>query len=396
VKIKVNNLLLILLCFLGLYPLLKFNISSFAIILFSSVALISGTYYKNFNFNKKNRGTFLFLGAYFLLLLISIFYSSNKGQAIKRITQFLPLIIIPALIAFNSFRLKNNNRELVLNFFIIINVVYTIIILLIFLFNLHKTEFQGHEFLLDYDKFQFLVREAISSDILFLHKAYFSMGFVICTIFCLNKTLILFKQNKRLTIVYTVTALYFFLWLFYAFSFPNIIVLLLSLIILFYYNLKKKQFYKVILFLSIGCMTLIFVKTKDVDVKRGFNFMKSSVNKKDYEISDPRTEIYRTYANIAQESNALDFIFGYGVGDVQDKLNQEYQRRFNQNKGSNLLYFNEELNDLYWFKNNISVLHNNGKAPSGERNAELVFETDSVGEVSHNISVPLQISKSGT
>ena len=236
-KIKAENLLVILLCFLGLYPLLKFNISSFAIILFSSAALINGIYRNNFKFGKKNIGIFLFLGAYFLLLTTSIFYSSNKGQAIKRITQFLPLIIVPGLIAFKGFNLKKNNRELTLNFFVFVNLIYTIILLLIFVLNLHKSKFQGHKFLLDYDKFQFLVDEAISNDILFLHKAHFSMGFVICAIFCLNNALISFKLNKRRAIIYTTLALYFFLWLFYAFSFPNIIALLLSTITVSYTHL---------------------------------------------------------------------------------------------------------------------------------------------------------------
>ena len=124
--------------------------------------------------------------------------------------------------------------------FICINIIYTIFITYLFLSNPDRLEFNLKHYLLDYDKFQFIINNNLYSTLFLVHKPYFSMGFVLCAIFSLHT---FFKSNSKkyfLQILYLLLFIYFSFWVFYAFSFPNVIALLLSVILILYLNLREK------------------------------------------------------------------------------------------------------------------------------------------------------------
>ena len=105
------------------------------------------------------------------------------------------------------------------------------------------------------------------------------------------------------------------------------------------HHFKIKQF---VLFsiLFIACCIFFFTfKSYDNDVKRGYNFLKSSINKENYELNDSRKEVYKSVKSILQKSSLTQLIFGYGLGDIQDKLNQDYNSRLLENRSRNILYY---------------------------------------------------------
>ncbi|WP_296634953.1 hypothetical protein [Polaribacter sp.] len=333
------------------------------------------------------------MAGYFIILLISALYSSNKEEAIKVIIQLTPLLIIPFLLSFTNFSVSKKKVSTIFILFICVNISFTILISYFFITNPDRFEFDLKHYLLDYDKFQFIINNNLYTPYFLVHKPYFSMGFVLCAIFSLHT----FFQKKSATFfnqsIYLLLFFYFSLWIFYAFSFPNVIALLLSIVLILYLNLKKNVFLTTLFIFFVTIAIFLNIKSKDIDVKRGFNFIKSIASNEKFEVNDTRFEIYKTFGNIVSKSNFSELIFGFGVGDVQDKLNSEYLNRLSLNKSRNLLYFSEEFNHKYWFRNNIHVNANTESSPASKKNADLIILDKISQEVSHNICANVKVKK---
>ena len=120
-------------------------------------------------------------------------------------------------------------------------------------------------------------------------------------------------------------------------------------------------------------------------MRRGLNFIKLISNDgESSKLNDAREEIYSTYTSILRKSSFSEMLFGYGVGDVQDILNQEYEVRFQSNKAKNLKYFTEEFNNPYWYKHNLQVNPNSTLTPDQKLDADLII-ADKGGEKNHTI-----------
>ena len=87
-----------------------------------------------------------------------------------------------------------------------------------------------------------------------------------------------------------------------------------------------------------------------------------------------------------QKSSLTQLIFGYGLGDVQDKLNQDYNSRLLENRSRNILYYSEEFDNQFWFKNNITVESNKDLIIFDKQNSELIRIDNADNNLSHNIS----------
>ena len=90
-------------------------------------------------------------------------------------------------------------------------------------------------------------------------------------------------------------------------------------------------------------MSLVVFKLNDTDVQRGFNFVKSTVDEQEYEVNDVRKEIYTSHLEVLESASITELVFGFGVGDPQDLLNEDYESRFLERNIINLLFFNEEF-----------------------------------------------------
>lgn len=365
--------------------------------IFIVASIIYGIKLDTFKFNKKNTLSFLKYSAFFLILIISAFYSSNQTEAFKRLVQLSPLFLVPFLICFNKYSFTNTSKLFALQVFTLANIIYTFLIVYVYFTNDSNINFSLKYFLSDYDKFQIMINQNVHNDLPFVHKAYFSMGFVICAIFCLNQAMKFFSKNKFYFGLYITAFIYFFSWIFYAFSFPNVIALIISILALLFYELKTKHFLIGLFLLIVPVFFIIFIKAKDIDVRRGFNFITSMTQNKEIETNDTRREIYKSYNLILKTSSVQQLLFGHGVGDVQDELNRVYSERYADLKSTNLLLYNEEFNDLFWFKNNIEVKPNIELAIDNKLTADFIHETyDKKQKSSHNISTKIKIDQKGS
>lgn len=362
---------------------------------------------KTYDFSRKRIKLFLMLTAYFFLLIISAIYSENTDEAGKRIIQLIPLLVVPGVLIFFkptfSDRIKNSALEL----FVIVNLIYAIILGILYILALKDGffEFNGfYNFILSYDKIQFILNDYLSDDVFFIHKAYTSMGFVICAIYTLTKGIENFKVNKKKAAIYLLLFICFSFLITFMFSFSNVLSFVICTVLVLSFYLKGKQtIYKkkgiifLLVFLGLLSVGVVF-KYQDNDVKRGFNFLTSIAYSEDVEVNDARLEIYKTYQRIYNKSTVGDFILGYGVGDVQDLLNNEYKKRLqeNENKNVNLTLFSEEFNHDYWFKNNLDVTPNIESSPTGDVKADLIFSQKSNIPAAYNLSITLMADTKDT
>jgi hypothetical protein len=386
VRFKSEVFQLIFLSLIGLYPLLKFDLSSKLLIVFCVLLIVDAIRNRTFLFSRKNIYSFLFTTGYFFVLIISGLYSQNKEAFFNTIIQLIPLFIIPFLLFFTGFSISTLKRNYIIKLFILVNLLYTLFISYVFLHSSDRLQFDLYHYILDYDKFQFIIKNNLPNNFFLVHKAYFSMGFAFSAIFSFHSFISNDSKNIFIQILKFLVFIYFTIWIFYAFSFPNVIALLICITLILFHNLKRKIFLIAVILLSLISVVFVTYKLNDNDVQRGFNFLKLSFSKSKYEVHEPRLEIYKSIYQIYKKSTLFDFIFGVGLGDVQDRLHEEYEERLTSEKTKNLLYYSEEFDNQYWFKNNVNIRSNSTVSISRKPNVDLMSLSNGSQHVSHNIS----------
>lgn len=399
------NLLHISFLLLTLYPLMKFNYSSIILMVFSIVCAYESIKNREFLFSKISLKIFTFTTLFFILLVVSAFYSTDINYAFKKIVQFIPLLIVPIVIIFFRPNIDGAMRTNALNLFLIVNFLYAGILIVMYLLNKDAIGLEGvnlNNLLLNYDKVQFVINDSLKGSflehVLFVHKPYFSMGFVISAIFALNESNKLFRINNLKSIVYVILFSFFSLLVIYTFSFPNVIALLACIVCFVLFKINKGEL-EIKTFIIPGIFLIgiffsgVFYKSQDLDVKRGFNFIKSVIYQENIEGNDARIEIYRSFSSLVKKASAKELVFGFGVGDAQDVLYKESKERLRSKKTKNLLMFNEEFNNDYWFRHNIEIIPNQIISPNKTISAEILKEQNNESEGSHNLSKDVFLEK---
>lgn len=391
--IRTRHISFLLLGLFCLYPIFRFDWSSKILIGLTLVILIDGVTHRKFEFTKRTVIKFLNHSLFYVLLVISILYSLNTKDAIDFVIQMSPLFLAVFFYSFYNFKISEARKNDLLSVFIGANFILSILIIVIFLNNNQENSSELFSFFFDYDKFQFIVTDKPNTFHVFIHKSYYSMGFVLSALVCFWRALKKKKSDKNRWIN-LVSFVYFAIWVLYAFSYPNVLILVLFTLFGILENPKRRKI-NVIVFLIL-VMPIFFIKIQDNDVKRGFNFFKTTLGNAEYELSDLRIQVYQSAYRIIKESSAIDKFFGVGIGDVQDELNKDYTSLFKQNQNKNLLYHTENFDNPFWYKNNIEVLPNL-RGELDYKGADLLVSkifTDS--SLSRNISVKVPVETKDT
>jgi hypothetical protein len=402
---KKYSVLTLLLFLLVCYPVLKLNISSIIFIVF---CVLSAFYaYKKgvYSFSKRTGILLMIATSFYISLFISSFYSEDIAYGLEKTMQLLPLALTPLVILIFRPQISALNRKRILNIFLFANGVFSLLLIgLFFIFQEEIVEAGviGSSLLLNYDKIQFIFNEIIVDTywdkLFFIHKAYFSMGFVLSSIFALQQATDNFKIRRKWSIAYGALFFYFSFLVIYTFSFPNVLALLLSLICFIWLKARRSElkFKSYILLAGLFVLLLIlgvFYKFNDKGVQKGVNFVKAALYQESIEDNDARVEIYKSAANLWQTASLSEKFFGYGIGDVQASLHNDLTNRLKANQTKNILLFNEEFNSDYWFRNNIEVVQNAEFAPNLNRMADVLVEQNDNIIASHNISTEIHLDK---
>lgn len=378
---------------LALYPILKFNLSSFFLIALLIVIVLKSYKDRKIDTSKKKIKAFFLFTFFFFLLCISISYSYDKEDAFKKITRLIPILIIPGVLLFCKPQISLEQRTRILKFYLFTNLIYILILFCVYKISVENSlinNFSFVEALSHRNEFQQILDEFIGIDVFFIHKAYFSMGFVFLAIFSLQQVNKSIHLSNMVRILYTTFFLFFSFLIFSVFSFPNVIALIISTIVVYLYNndnsKRSKRLIVVITITIISTSAWFYYKYNDIDVKRGLNFIESIFVDKEIELNDPRIEIYANINSLYKKASINEILFGYGIGDVDSVLNNESNLRLSKSSSKNLLLFSEEFNDDYWHKNNIEVIQNKKTSPINTLKADVLREKTTDGISSFNIS----------
>ncbi|WP_176829845.1 O-antigen ligase family protein [Tenacibaculum sp. MAR_2009_124] len=259
-----------------------------------------------------------------ILFLVSTVYSENISKAIEFIVRTLPLILLPvSIIGLGKMYGKVNVRTF--------SLVYLLAIFFNTVFNEIRIYSSNNKELTNWEYRQ------IFEELTGVHGTYYSLWISIAILMI---TFIVINEIKRRNFKKTILFLFIAVYLIYyqtilGARMPFIISVSLILIHLLYLLRKKKLVY-LITIVIIGLFILILVKAKSNLYERIGELTEYNLElpEGDYHIKQGRitnTQIrngiyYCSFLVIKQ-----NFLFGIGIGDVQDELQKCYQSEINSN-----------------------------------------------------------------
>lgn len=336
---QLKNIFIYLTFILGCFPILTFGIRSVLTILWGVLG-ISMFFLSKKNF-KFNIDIIIFIFPY-ILILLSLFYSTNKEYGVGILTKMLSLIIFPLVfyLNINFFSKKKIYKILDLfSFSILILILFQLVQVLInFDFissNITLQEIKsngyGHINEIANDKIEQIRLRRFRNFIIKIsntHTTY--QGIWVClTIFYLGlKSFFLEKKYVKIINIFIILILIFWLYLISARMpfFALVVSLILVVIIFSKLSSKKKLIISLIPFF--GLVTLLLFKNPfSTRVKEYYNtgltLLEKSSKTTEFNSSNVRNGVYYCDLLLIREFP----FFGIGIGDVQDKLNECYTKK---------------------------------------------------------------------
>ena len=306
--IKSKELNLVLICLGSLFSLAAFpsNIMAIIIILFA----LSVIFFAIRSGIKINKTYFFTQALFYLAILATIVYSENLSYSFKKLQTMSALIVFPLLFSFFTSRFRGallENRYRFIQVYIVTVFLFNIIVFLYFwgnYFSFRDTLIHMPE-IVD-------VRLGKYS----IHPIYISMHCALAMLF----SAVVFIKSKSPGMKLGLLVLNLFLLLFlmiYARKGPLIALLgtiLLSMVFL------KKNFRLLSLFALILILVVIFTvpntRNRFKELLSKEDLVKENINS-----TNVRYAIYKEAFGLIQKSP----VFGYGIGDYNDKLKQTYK-----------------------------------------------------------------------
>ncbi len=305
---KTTRLVVIMLGVLFGLVVLPTNLKSIAILLFGVSVLIM-VLQRKWYFNKQ---FFITNAGLYLLILVTFFYSSNTDYALRKALNMVSLLIFPFI--FSLFK-EEEGKTL----FKKLHVFLTIYIIGVFIYNVVPfLWFYGTHYTWDGILTHFITLIRTQMGKFNIHPIYMSMH---CSIAILFSFYILrgLKSKVKIAAVLGIDITLIFFLLLYAKKGPLIaLIIVFSLFVVF----QRKQ--KLLKPYLLAITTLIFLtiaipKTRD----RFVELLKiESLDEGGITSTNIRYTIYST----AQELIVASPLIGYGIGDYNDILREEYMK----------------------------------------------------------------------
>ncbi|PWK02471.1 O-antigen ligase [Flavobacterium araucananum] len=326
-----NSVIYFFLIALALFPVLPTGVES--VLMFGGF-LFSVCYFilegKKF-WNKDKTVQLLLFSALFLIFTISLFYTSDMKTGVKFIIRLLPTVLFPAIFLFNDKQFLSAKQ-----FRTIIN-TYCLAVLLVLLF-LHLTLFpQLYNSSINFWDFRQLIESKIK-----VHGTYLAMWIGFATIVLVYKIKSEISLKKYFFIIISLLLIaYFFYWQYIIASRMPFAATLIVCFFCLFKNLKQ------MIIASIIVSILVIVVISKVD-RIGERFEKL----KNYNFTFPEGKYEDNYPNISNEQirNGIYFcsfealkqqpVLGYGVGDVDTKLQSCYDEKFTNTDTYKVISYN--------------------------------------------------------
>jgi len=336
-----------LLIVLSFFPIMPYGVMSAAILLFLATCVI--TNFQNFNnqYHKVGLIPFVINAAFFLALALTLVYSENLKFGWRQIERGLPLLLFPLIFLYFPPKLTKKQLRIVLGTFVLANLVFIGYLFSYLVNNASDFKIPEQEELVLFEGLKnkgfftqlkdlwngtfyevLYYAQKNKESWLEIHKTYASQGIlwsiVIVAFFFANKRVTLFKKSIQLLVL-----LVLLIVLVYLYSMMNLLVLVLLSPLLLYAIIGPTKYRKWYAFGSlIVAFGLLFTITF------GQRLSSNSYEKyKQYEnpifvFSNIKKMLQKDERNGINECNIKVLkespIFGHGVGDVQDLLDECY------------------------------------------------------------------------
>ncbi|MCK0158136.1 O-antigen ligase family protein [Cellulophaga sp. F20128] len=312
---KVPYFLLIALAF---FPILPYGVISAITIIYVIATLL--IFRRNLfeNFQKKRVLLLITNTLFFVLFAFTFIYSENKELAYKEIIKNLNFLIFPTLLILFFPKLSKDKIDKVFKSFVLSNLTLLLILLIAFA---NKIIFQGGNLTFS----NFLFRDLlIGGTYLDLHPTYVSLWFAFSIQYLILNFFTLTSRLHKFVILLISVLFYFTIILLASrtvFLAINIILILNIIIKFKTYRITRTQILFFLSFLSF----IIFIKDFKNIHHRFYteiaSFQFNNPMGRNPTSLDIRYGIYKCNIKLFCEEP----IFGYGIGDVQESLNNCYK-----------------------------------------------------------------------
>lgn len=330
-----QNIPYFLLFTLSFFPVMKANIASMIAICYLTTTLVF--YWNNFKtrFNELGLKPLIANCGFYILLVISIGYSDDYLIAFKTLQASILLLFFPIITLYFLPRIEKKTMEYFSYGFII-----SVFVLLLYFFNLlvdalevdriYKLSEKG--FIkqlkaLNTYPYEFVLSKAFKHlDVLFeSHKVYLSLQFLVAIVLSIN-LIVKHKANRLRKVVLVFLISMFTVAIIYTQAITTVLTLFLLIITFpfFYFkgSFKKIVFLGLIIIFGFFSLNSGFFKTySNKNTTSVIKLLRSISENNLEEGTDKRIYIY----SCSVQSIRNSVIFGYGIGDVQNKLNSCYE-----------------------------------------------------------------------
>ncbi|WP_304405235.1 O-antigen ligase family protein [Algibacter lectus] len=327
-----------------MFPLLTFGLRSVLLMLWVVLGLVCFIKKRqiSISINKKHL-CFLFISILpFIYLTATLIYTDNYEMGTKRLIQMMPLFVFPIIFYLNSETFNKKKIKNILYFFsvsvvllILYQLTYTLLHLDYFLADLTKEEIVRNN-LIDYKQIPentiniIKVRRFrnLMVDLTDTHPTYQGLWIALALFVFVKETFNKKMESKFLQIIFLLISFGLVSWLFIMATRMPIVTVLLAFILTFLIFKKTKLKTKIgVFFLTVFLMSFGYFVSESIQVrvkevfKNGIELPTNDGNVDKYNSTNVRNGIYFCSLSIIKDN----LLFGVGVGDSQDKLNECYK-----------------------------------------------------------------------
>lgn len=324
-----NNAVLILLLIISAFPILSRVVQSISIISLSILTIIYLLFEakKHWSFSKTK--IIFSLSIFFWVYLVTLIYSKNLSYGLNNIKIMLPIVLFPLIFLVNKERILQKKYIKMYTYIFIGSIIIFLIYLNLFVYK--SLVIKDLNIIQIRDSFEKATK---------VHGTYFSLwiGFaVVLLLFKIREN----KKNYYFITIASLIILYFIYW-------QNIIAarmpLLATVVFIFIFIIKNniKLFLLLIIFFLSGIyyipQKILFTERFERIKNYDFTFPKGdyTINWPNISTEQVRNGIYYcSYQKIKEAS-----VLGYGVGDVDNLLQDCYDCKFTDTNTYKLIKYN--------------------------------------------------------
>lgn len=303
---------------IALFPLLPRVIESILMLLFFILSIFIFIKNKEFKINKEVLLKTLLFSSVFVLYVVGSLYSSNGKESVNFIIRTAPLLMFPLSIGILS-KGKVDKRKLKRILKIYVTALVAALVCIHLYLHKNTTNLPNWEYRNAFEK------------ITDVHGTYFSLwiSFGVLILFW-NLFNIRKHKNTKIILISIILISYFIYWQIILNARLPFLTTLILMFSFYIYNIKNKhvRFYTLLGAISIF-ICLLLLNQKTILNKLDFSLPKGDYHLQHKTITSEhiRGGIYHCSFNLASKN----LFFGYGIGDVNDKLNQCYKDEIDSN-----------------------------------------------------------------